>query len=285
MGMAHLVLADAAAKCLDNLELDESLDQPIDMSIQHACKLGDLLALPILALGLVHEYGICGGELHQAPTSRRLHLEPSPFATKDEGYQAHSTRHVIVSEFHEVAARYLLRSEASKNDLKHPQTQGARCARLDPLVGLHTRKQDIIHLMHVLQEKHKELSRLAPLQVKANLCDSLECNLVDIEGVRCAARDDDVLDVIEDSPQVLEGHRIKLASTGHNGYGLPPLLQVLGFKINSATPGRSDPGQPRECICNIMRCVGKVPHRGQRGRMPAATGNTSGREPPASSSP
>mmetsp|Transcript_43279 Transcript_43279/g.114471 ORF Transcript_43279/g.114471 Transcript_43279/m.114471 type:complete len:219 (+) Transcript_43279:1450-2106(+) len=203
-GVAHLVLADAPSERLYNVELDDSLDQPVDVAVQHRRELCDRLALPVFAcLVDVHEHRVRSRQLHQAAGRRPLHLERRVLAPQDEGDEADGARDVVVRELHEVAAGDDLRAEAREDDLQHPQSQEARRARLHPLVRLHARQQHVVDLVHALEQPEELLlGRPGASQEEADLCERLEAHLVDVEGVRGAAGQDHGLDVVEDDLEV-----------------------------------------------------------------------------------
>mmetsp|Transcript_82957 Transcript_82957/g.231424 ORF Transcript_82957/g.231424 Transcript_82957/m.231424 type:complete len:203 (-) Transcript_82957:457-1065(-) len=152
--VVHLVLADAAPETFDEIELDDALDEPVHVAVQHGGEFGDLLVLEVFAAFLVRlqENRVGRRQLHEASAGGVLHQEGSLLAPQDEGNQANSAWDIVVCELHKVAAGNGGGTEAREKHLQHPQAEVARRTGLHPLVRLHARQQDVIDLVHVFEQ-------------------------------------------------------------------------------------------------------------------------------------
>mmetsp|Transcript_55753 Transcript_55753/g.90212 ORF Transcript_55753/g.90212 Transcript_55753/m.90212 type:complete len:251 (+) Transcript_55753:315-1067(+) len=250
--MTHLVLAYAATKSLYNVELDESLDKTIDVPVQHASELCNLLVLKVRSttiFALIEENGIRRGELDQTSASSILHLEWSLLAAKEERDETHCTRHVVVRELHQVPASESLSTKACEQNLQHPQPQEASGPRLHPLVSFNARQQDVVYLMNIFQQSQNKLLCRHPPKDKSNFCQRLEANLVDIKRIWGPTGNDHSLNVVEDGFELLQGSRIKVFASGSGcSHCLPAGLEVLctaGTIWQGQSPTSGDRGQPQ----------------------------------------
>mmetsp|Transcript_90248 Transcript_90248/g.258245 ORF Transcript_90248/g.258245 Transcript_90248/m.258245 type:complete len:245 (-) Transcript_90248:9-743(-) len=229
------------------------------MFVKHGRELGDSLRIRAL-VNLAQEDAVGGCELDQAAARGGLHLEGRLLAAQNEGDQADRTGHVVVGELHEVPTADRLGAKASEDHLQHPQPQLPRGTRLHPLVSLNAREEHVVHLVHMLQQLHKQVLAFQPRQHVAHLRKSLEGDLVHIEGIRSTTGDDHGLDVVEDQPEALEGDRVDAARARGRGDGMPPLQKLWLRELRMAAPARGDAGEPLERVRHVLHGVANVRH-------------------------